>query len=137
MACCVKVGSATPCRVRPSRSDETAMGQHIGADLGCCSVLTSIRLVPGQSPHDPLRCGLNSTTSNTQRFVLNGAVRQFPQGFGTGVASRHLADAHVLPLRVPPSSVVPLCAALGWVAAQSCFQVAGVAHCVKVGSVTP
>ena len=72
-------------------------------------------------------------------FVLYGAVRQFPQGFGTGVASRHLADAHVLPLRVPPPSVVHLCAAVGWVGAQIlfCFQAVGVACCVKVGSATP
>ena len=38
------------------------------------------------SPHDPLRCGLNSTTSYTRCFVLTGAVRQFPRGFSTGVA---------------------------------------------------
>ena len=70
--------------------------------------------------------------------MLDGAVRQFPQGFGTGVASRHMADAHILPLRVPPSSVVHLCAAVGWVGAQNFFvQAVGVACCVKVGSATP
>ena len=84
-------------------------------------MLTGIRLVLEYSPDDPLRCGLNSTTSNTQCFVLDGAVRQFPQGFGTGVASRQLAGAHVLPLHVPPSSVVLFCAAVGWVGAQIFF----------------
>ena len=69
--------------------------------------------------------------------MLYGAVRQFPQGFGTGVASRHLADAHVLSLRVPPPSVVHLCAAVGWLGAQNLFQAVGVACCVKVGSATP
>ena len=88
-------------------------------------------------PMTASRCGLNSTTSNTQCFVLYGAVRQFPQGFVTGVAPRHLADAHVLPLRVPPPSVVHLCAAVGWVGAQNFFQAVGVARCVKEGRPHP
>ena len=49
----------------------------------------------------------------------------------------HVADTYVLPLRVPPSSVVPLCAALGLFGAHFLFEAVVVAHCVKVGSVTP
>ena len=100
-------------------------------------MLTGIRLVHEYSPDDPLRCGLNSTTSNTLCFVLYGAMRQFPQGFGTGVASRLLADAHVLPLRVPPLFCgASICAAVGWVGAQI-FQVVVTEHRVDYESDLP
>ena len=67
------------------------------------------------SPHDPLRCGLNSTTSNTLCIVIFGAVRQFPQGFGTGVA----LQLHGLAFSVCYLPSCGLCAMGGWVGAQN------------------
>ena len=64
------------------------------------------------------RCGLNSTTSNTLCFVLYGAVRQFPQGFGTGVALQSLGLAFVV-CHLPSFG---LCAMGGRVGAQNFFK---------------
>ena len=70
-------------------------------------------------------------------IVHYGAVRQFPQGFGTGVASRPFGRRTRSTSRVPPSSVVPLCAAVGWVGAQIFFQAVVPEHRVGYESDLP
>ena len=57
--------------------DETAGGSTL-CWLGRCLVSLVLRLMAEYSPNDPLRCGLNSTTSNTRCLVPSGAVRQNP-----------------------------------------------------------
>ena len=70
-------------------------------------------------------CAFTAQFANSRKVL----ARVLPHG--------HLADAHVLPLRVPPPSVVHLCAAVGWVGAQNFFQAVGVARCVKEGRPHP
>ena len=95
------------CAVRDEslQADETVVGAARSCWLGHCFE---------HMPNDPLRCGLNSTTSHTRCFVLTGAARQFPQGVGTGVA----LQLHGLAFSVCYLPSCGLCAMGGWVGAQ-------------------
>ena len=77
----------------------------------------------GPFPHDPLRCGLNSSPSHTDAMC---SLPQFANSLrGCTVLPCYCIAwlSHVLPWKLGATSLLVVCATVGWVGALYFFQV--------------